>query len=252
MNADPWLRRWHLVPDGAPLTTPTSLLLPVRRHGEAAMLKIARQEEERRGGALMAWWQGQGAARVLAHEDPALLLERLDGPRSLATLAAAGQDDEATRTLCAVIARLHAHRRQPLPDLFPLARWFEPLWSAAETHGGFFAQAASRAKRLLDDPRDGGPHGWLAIDPKGLLGERTFDYVNILRNPDPATALAPGRFECQVDRLAEAAALDRRRLLAWTVAFTGLSAAWHGNDGGPADLDLAIGKRALAAFASGA
>jgi len=38
---------------------------------------------------------------------------------------------------------------------------------------------------------DAEARGWIAIDPKGLLGERTFDFVNILRNPDAATALAP-------------------------------------------------------------
>lgn len=30
---------------------------------------------------------------------------------------------------------------------------------------------------------DGGERGWRAIDPKGLLGERTFDFVNILLAP---------------------------------------------------------------------
>ena len=55
--------------------------------------------------------------------------------------------------------------------------------------------------------------GWLAIDPKGLLGERTFDFVNILRNPDAAAALTPGRFDRQVEVLAAAASVERRRLL---------------------------------------
>ena len=40
----------------------------------------------RRGGALMAWWDGDGAARVLARHGDALLLERAMGPRSLAAM----------------------------------------------------------------------------------------------------------------------------------------------------------------------
>jgi len=28
---EPWLKRWALVPDGQPITTPGSRLLPVRR-----------------------------------------------------------------------------------------------------------------------------------------------------------------------------------------------------------------------------
>ena len=95
---------------------------------------------------------------------------------------------------------------------------------------------------------DAGARGWVAIDPKGLSGERTFDFVNILRNPDAATALAPGRFNRQVEVLTVAASLERRRLLEWILAFTGLSAAWHLADRKPADLDLAVAARAAAAL----
>jgi streptomycin 6-kinase len=260
LTLGPHLARWDLVPDGEPIETPSSLLLAVRHNGVPAMLKIAREEEERRGGALMAWWDGDGAARVLAQHGPALLLERADGPRSLAAMVADGQDDEASRILCAVTKRLHAPRASPPPELVPLTRWFEALAPAARTQGGLLAQAASAAQTLLADPRDvvtlhgdihhgnvldGGERGWLAIDPKGLLGDRTFDFVNILRNPDAAAALTPGRFERQVALLAATASIERQRLLDWTLAFAGLSAAWHLADGTPADLDLAVARLAL-------
>jgi streptomycin 6-kinase len=258
-----WLVRWKLVPDGEAIATPSSLLLPVRHRGQPAMLKIVREEEERRGGRLMAWWNGDGAARVLAQDEQALLLERATGPRSLATMVAAGDDDEASRILCATAARLHAPRRGPPPELAPLSGWFEALSPAAGIHGGLLAQADAAARDLLAVPRevvtlhgdihhgnvlDAGAVGWVAIDPKGLLGERTFDFTNILRNPDAATALAPGRFGRQVDLLADAAALDRQRLLKWTLAFAGLSAAWHLAGHEPADLDFAVAGLAAAAL----
>jgi streptomycin 6-kinase len=256
-----YLARWDLVPDGEPIETPSSLLLAVRHNGVPAMLKIAREDEERRGGALMAWWDGDGAAKVLARHGEALLLERATGPRSLAAMVTDGKDEEASRILCDVAARLHAPHPGPPPDLVPLTRWFEALAPAARTQGGLLAQADSVAQALLADPRDvvmlhgdihhgnvldGGERGWLAIDPKGLLGERTFDFVNILRNPDATVALAPGRFDRQVEVLAAAASLERRRLLDWTLAFAGLSAAWHLADGTPADLDFAIAALAAA------
>ena len=50
---DLWLHRWSLSVDGAPIHTASSDLLPVIRNGAAAMLKIARTEEERRGGVLI-------------------------------------------------------------------------------------------------------------------------------------------------------------------------------------------------------
>ncbi|HET6222565.1 MAG TPA: aminoglycoside phosphotransferase family protein, partial [Dongiaceae bacterium] len=222
------LARWDLVPDGEPIETPSSLLLAVRHNGVPAMLKIAREDEERRGGALMAWWDGDGAAKVLAQHGPALLLERAAGLCSLAAMVADGQDDEASRILCAVAGRLHAPRPGPPPELVPLTRWFEALAPAARTHGRLLAQANSVAQALLADPHDvvvlhgdihhgnvldGGERGWLAIDPKGLLGERTFDFVNILRNPDAAAALTPGRFDRQIEVLTAAASIERRRLL---------------------------------------
>ena len=263
IDARTWIARWDLVPDGEAIATPSSLLVPVRHRGQPAMLKIARAEEERRGGRLMAWWDGDGAARVLAQDDHALLLERATGPRSLAAMVAAGADDEASRILCSVAARLHAPRRVPPPELVPLSRWFEALSPAACIQGGLLAQADAMARDLLAMPRevvplhgdihhgnvlDAGARGWVAIDPKGLLGERTFDFVNILRNPDAVTALAAGRFGRQVDLLADIAALDRRRLLQWTLAFAGLSAAWHLADHEPADLDVAVAGLAAAAL----
>ena len=177
--------------------------------------------------------------------------------------AAAGADDEASRILCAVATRLQAPRRGPLPEFVPLSRWFEALSPAAGIHGGLLAQADAAVRDLLAMPRevvtlhgdihhgnvlDAGTRGWVAIDPKGLLGDRIFDFVNVLRNPDAATALASGRFDRQVDVLADAGALDRHRLLKWTLAFAGLSAAWHLADNEPANLDIAVAGLAAAAL----
>lgn len=258
-----WLAIWDLTPDGDPIVTRSSRLLPVRRDDQPAMLKIACEPEERWGALLMRWWNGDGAARVLAHDGEALLLERATGSRSLAAMAGAGRDDDASRIICAVTARLHdtAHRPPP-PPLLPLTDWFAALDPGARRHGGrLLAWAATMARALLADQReivplhgdihhgnilDGGERGWLAIDPKRLVGERTFDYVNSLRNPDRSPATDPARFARQVTVIAEAARLERTRLLQWTLAFAGLSAAWILNDGDDPALDLAIAELALA------
>jgi streptomycin 6-kinase len=52
---EPWLTRWSLAADGDPIVTASSRLLPVRRDGRAAMLKITNVEEEKRGGGQMEW-----------------------------------------------------------------------------------------------------------------------------------------------------------------------------------------------------
>jgi streptomycin 6-kinase len=259
---EPFLSNWSLTPDGEPISTHSSSLLPVRRGDQPAMLKIAHGEEERNGAALMVWWGGDGAARVLAHEGDAILLERATGTRSLETMSRGGRDDEATRIICAAAARLHAPRPEPLPmTLVPLTRWFRDLDPAASQHGGYLSTAATIARELLTTPQDvvvlhGDVHhgnvldfesrGWLAIDPKGLIGERGFDYVNLFRNPDLETATVRGRFEHRLDLVTDVALLDRVRLLKWIVAFTGLSAAWVTSDGEEPEDDLTVGELALA------
>jgi streptomycin 6-kinase len=255
----PWLERWNLTEDGAGFTTRYgSRLLPVMKDGVRAMLKIAGHEEERRGGSLMAWYAGRGAALVLAHEGEALLLERLTGGQSLADMARQGQDDGATLILCQAAAQLHAPRDpSPPASLVPLGLWFAPLEPAAAAHGGTFAKSAAAARHLLAAPRDvvvlhgdyhhdnvldGGARGWLAIDPKGLLGERGFEYANLFRNPDAALALAPGRLVRQLRIVTEHAGLERTRLLQWILAYAGLGAAWSLSSGhhGDAAVGLAI------------
>jgi len=259
-----YLERWSLKPDGKPIITATSKILPVRVNGLPAMLKIAVLDEEKRGGLLMIWWEGWGAARVLAYGGEALLMERAQDGLSLADLTHDGRDDEASRIICAVLAQLHAPRNRPLPQLVPLTQWFEPLYQTADAHGGILRVSAAAASNLLKAQREivvlhgdmhhgnvlnFGSRGWLAIDPKGLIGERYFDYANILRNPDEEAATAPGRLARQASVIAEAADLDRNRLLAWIVAWAGLSAAFLLDDGLPPEGALKFA--ALAAGLSG-
>jgi streptomycin 6-kinase len=266
---DSYLRQWQLVADGAPFTTHTGTLVPVVHSGAPAMLKVSSDPGERLGGALMAWWNGDGAARVLARDDGALLLERATGPRSLAAMARAGDDDEACRVLCAVAARLHAPRAAPTPETTPLAALFRDLEPAAAAHGGVLARSAATARALLAAPQgrailhgdlhhdnvlDFGARGWLAIDPKGVAGERGFDLANVFTNPDLADptrpiATVPARFARRLAVVAGAADLDRTRLLQWILAWCGLSASWYLQDDDPlAAIDLAVAALAAAAL----
>jgi streptomycin 6-kinase len=260
MFAD-YLLRWKLTPDGEPIITPTSRLLPVKREGALAILKLATHPEEKAGAALMAWWDGSGAARVLARDDDAILLERGKEPQALAELCRNGRDDDASRIICGVVAKLHAPRSKPLPQLRPLSNWFQALTPAAATQGGVLNVCAAVAHDLLVTPRemvalhgdihhanilDFGARGWLAIDPKGLFGERSFDYANIFCNPDEAVATGTGRLARQAEIVARAADLERRQLLRWVIAYAGLSAAWRIGDGEKPDFALRIAAEAAA------
>ncbi len=224
LDFSPYLERWALQPDGEPFATHSSRLLPVRHRGAAAMLKISSAEEERFGHVLLNWWDGQGAARVLAYDHQALLMERATGGRSLLEMVRRGDDDEATRILCQAIERIHAPRPGPLPELTPLERWFDSLYAAERRYGGLYVDCANAARYLLETAReqrplhgdihhgnvlDFGERGWQVIDPKRLYGERGYDYANLFTNPDAKTAQAPGRFERQLEIVIAASGLQR-------------------------------------------
>jgi streptomycin 6-kinase len=258
----PYMGLWKLESDGEPIVTQFSRLLPVRSLGAPAMLKIALFDEERQGAEVMDWWGGQGAVRVLAREGDGVLLERATGTRSLADMARHGSDDKATRILCEVAATLHTPRTTPPPSGLPdLERWFEPLAPIAAARGGILARTAEMAAELLSGPRDevvlhgdlhhgnvldAGDRGWLAIDPKGLIGERGFDFANIFRNPEHAFGADPDRLGWQATVVAESIGIDRSRILQWVMAFAGLSAAWILGETAPSDSDLAMAHTDLA------
>jgi streptomycin 6-kinase len=256
-----YIDRWRLTPEGNPIVTRTSRLLPVRWHGVAAMMKVAVEPEEELGNELMAWWDGQGVPVVLAREGKAILLERAQDEGSLADLVRDGHDDEATCIICGVVAKLHLPKSQPVPNLVPLSEWFEELAPAGQTYGGILSLSAATAHELLAAPREVsvlhgdihhdnilhfGGRGWLAIDPKGLIGERAFEYANLFCNPDHETATDPAHFGRRVELVTETARLNRNRLLRWILAWSGLSAAWKINDHIAPDTPLRVAELAAA------
>jgi streptomycin 6-kinase len=255
------LRLWRLVPEGEPIITPSSHLLPVRWQGRAAMLKRALDIDERLGSKVLDWWDGDGAALVYAYDGDTLLMERAEGTRSLMHMALNGEDDQASRIVCGVVRELHQPRGKPLPEVIGLREWFRDLAPAAGRYGDLFPRCLETAEALLasehdqqvlhgdvhhDNILDFGERGWRAIDPKRLYGERLFDYANLLCNPDLPTSRERARFLRQLDVIVECAHVDRRRLLEWVLAFAGLSAAWFLDDGMSADSDLDVARLAAA------
>lgn len=270
---EPWLSRWSLVPDGAPIATRASHLLPVLRHGAPAMLKLPEAEDERRGYLPLVYWNGDGAARLLARSEngEAMLIERATGRRSLAAMARSGAqgDDEATAILCDAIAALHKPRGPAPCGLIPLETWFKDLFPMADERGGLLARSAAVANELLAAQREVMPlhadlhhdnvldfeeRGWRAIDPKSVIGDRAFEYTILFCDPDladpqPPVAVAPGAFERRLEIVLAKSGLERGRLLKWIVAWCGLSAAWFMGDDDPlAEINLTILAKAASAL----
>jgi streptomycin 6-kinase len=245
-----YLRLWNLR-DPSPLaTTLTSHLYLVNVGGLPCVLKLLTEQgyEERIGAVALQYFDGRAAVRLLAVAADAQLLEYAEG-EDLVALVERGEDTRATEIIADVLTHLHVTPTQAPPQgLVPLRTWFHSLFRQAESDPQedgttLFQRGAIIADALLADPREmrvlhGDIHhgnirhkqgrGWLAFDPKGLYGERTYDAANTLCNPIslPDHVEDSARLLSTAELLARELKLDFRRLLAYTFAYTCLSAAW--------------------------
>jgi streptomycin 6-kinase len=257
-----YLLQWGLTDPQLLADTATSVVYKVRRDGRDAVLKILNRTgtlDEAGGAVALRYFDGVGAVRLLDHDAGAQLLEYAGGA-DLVSLVTAGHDAWATDIIVDVLNRLHQPRPdRPIAGLTPLAHRFASLFRHATTsEDPLFKRAAAIAERLLgsqtfqcvlhgdihqENIRHAGERGWLAIDPKGLYGERTFDAVNVLLNPRrPHIVLNEARFARTVRILADGMQIDTARLLEFAFAFACLSAAWSIEDGQDPSSALAIAR----------
>jgi streptomycin 6-kinase len=253
---------WRLSQPQLLADTATSQVWRVLQSGRAVVLKALKPNgaEEAAGMVLLQWYQGRGAARVLARTDGAILMEWIDGP-SLGDLVRGGDDPLAMGILVEVFARLHLDRPEPPKGLQPLAVRFAPLFDTNPS-----AQAAALAQRLLETTEKvvalhGDLHhdnilhsarGWLAIDPKGVWGDPAYEPSNAFRNPEGCDdlILQPRRINAMADLISNRMGLPRSRVLGWAAAHTALSICWHREVGNSVALDEALLPRLLAAHAA--
>lgn len=242
-----YLAAWELSNPQLLTQTMTSHIYTVTHSAETFVLKLlsSSETEEQRGALSLRYFDGHGAVRLLRYDEGAQLVEYAAGDE-LVTLVERGEDERATHTIAQVIAQLHSvPQHAPHNGLVPLERWFEALFvkAAADKHAGIesiYVRSGAFAQRLLADQRDmrvlhGDIHhynirqsarGWLAFDPKGLVGERTYDCANTLCNPVmPELVHNETRLLASAAILADRLALDPWRVLAFTYAYACLNAS---------------------------
>lgn len=254
--AKKYIESWNLAIDGEYLITNSSLLLPVQYHQNKAILKIPFNEEEKKGCALMAWWDGNSTVGVYLYDDDAILLHKIENNyTSLETLVANGKDTEATEIICKVAHDLLRIPNLKTPNLTPLTKWFKCLTENNNLHTELLVVCSKHATKLLQNQTNnvilhGDLHhqnilfsrekGWLAIDPKALYGDIAFDYVNILCNPTKEVVVQDGRLAQQINLISQYTGISRYHLLEWTLAWAGLSAIWKIEDNLDPELPLLV------------
>lgn len=213
-------------------------------------------EDELRGAHFLSWRNGEGAVKLLGFDGNCMLLEYA-GERHLVDDLNAHGDGAATEIAAEVMAQLFAPSSLPVPgDLQPLRERFASLFKRAKadrTAGkeSLYVEAAIIADRLLADPRDmrplhgdlhhenimHGPRGWLAIDPKGVLGDPGFDAANMFYNPleRDDLCLDAERIAAMAETFARTLGQNVRAILDHAIAYGCLSASWHGEDGNAVD-----------------
>jgi streptomycin 6-kinase len=243
-----YLAAWNLANPQLLTQTATSHIYTVTNNAETVILKLlsASETTEQVGALALRYFDGHGAVRLLRYDEGAHLLEYASGDE-LVTLVARGEDEDATRVIAQVIRELHSVPQDaPQNGLFVLERWFEALFdqAAADRQAGIesiYVRCAAFTEQLLADQRElrvlhGDIHhrnirmsgrGWLAFDPKGVVGERTYDCANTLCNP-PMTEIVHNetRLLKNATILADELGLDLKRVLAFTYAYACLNASW--------------------------
>lgn len=270
-RADPWLERlpetvaelaarWGLEV-GPPVANLTfNWVAPATRaDGESVMLKVGvpHTELESEIAALRAY-DGHGISQLLDADIArgALLLERLEPGTTLIEVSLR-DDDEATRIAADVMRALW----QPVSDehgFVTTADWhrgFERLRMRFDGTTGPLPEAlVVRAERIYDELHASASppmllHGdlhhdnilraerapWLAIDPKGIVGEPAYETGALFRNPIPHLFDWPDIERITTRRAAILSAelgFERERLLGWAFYGMVLSAIWTIEDEG--------------------
>lgn len=256
------LKKWNLTLAGAPFDLSYHYVVPVLNpEGTSAVLKLGipspGQAAEAR--ALTAF-AGIGTVRLLDHDRAmgALLLERVAPGNTLASLH---DENQATAIAAQIMTKLW---QAPLtkPEFPSLDSWtigFDHLRNRysgatcpldlelvgiAERIRAELLQSTETTRLLHADLHhfnilNGKESGWVAIDPKGVIGDPAYEPASFLLNPDSTVFLNPSMQQARIATLACNLDMDAQRITRWAFVHAVLAAWWTLEDGG-VDYDSSI------------
>jgi len=201
-------------------------------------------------------FNGDGVNKIYESnpEHGVMLIERLKPGKMLSELE---NDDNATEVAGLVMKNLW--KRIDEHSKFPtMTKWFQGLKRYRENYdtgrGPLPDELVSKAERLSQELLSTSHnhmllHGdlhhknilsatrepWLAIDPKGLIGEPEYEIGALLRNPIPELYSMPNLKNVlmrRIDILHEILGFDKDRMKGWAFSQAVLSAFWILEDSG--------------------
>ena len=192
-------------------------------------------------------FKGVGAVKVLAEDDGILLLERAvpgTSPKSYFPT----NENESIEIACRVMKNLH-QANIPRTHNFPhITDWLTALDKDWAIPAAYLKKARKLRDQLL---KTTGPdvllHGdlhhdnilqngddWLVIDPKGAIGEPSYELAAFIRNPMPELlnhADVPNIIHNRVTHFAKIMELPSQRIFDWCFVQAVLSWVWALEDG---------------------
>jgi len=250
--------RWNLT-IGAPVGNLSfNYVAPaILSDGTEVMVKTGLTDEFPSQPEALRHFDGHGMAQLLAYDerDAAMLLERLKPGASLRAV----EDDEIAISAAAGVMREIwrplPQKHYPFPTVSDWGKGFARLREQYNGSAGPFPPAifdkaeklyaelsASMAEPVLlhgdlhqDNILSAEREPWLAVDPKGVIGEPVFETGALLRNfwpdilstPNPKSLMAR-----RIDQLSAELGFDRERIHSWGFSQAVLSVLWNVEDKG--------------------
>jgi streptomycin 6-kinase len=246
---DELMTRWDCVPDGEVTHGQVGVIVPVRHAYGPAVLKVSFPHQGNvHEPDVFATWGGRGAVLLYERDDDsfAMLLERAQS----STLGELADGDE----IASVAGRLSHRLSVPAPSGLPRLADQADDWAAdlrqgaADFPGALPVAVVDSALAVVDElGRDqpelvvhGDFHGrnilrgdrepWLAVDPKGYVGDPAYDGATVLKPRALALLGSDDLMRALLHELevfAEAAELDPERVRRWAHLQI-VQAAFHG------------------------
>lgn len=250
--------RWSLELDEPFENLSYNLVLPGRMaDGTEIVLKVGVPcHELLTEAAALSLFDGKGAARLFDADAPRgiLLMERIAPGTPLYKLQ---EDSEATSTAAKLMRRLW---RTPHADhSFPsLAIWFRAFERLREIFDGgsgpFPPELIAKAENMFTELNASSDHnvilhgdlhhanilfstkrGWVAIDPKGIVGDRGYEVGSFMLNQLPIGTSESATMKVLTRRLSifsDELRIGRERLARWAFCYAVLSALWDFEESG--------------------
>jgi len=249
---------WNLTDITPVLKLSYNFVAYANRDGKSLVLKIGIPRDELISEiAALRLYTGRGACRLLDAdiEKGTMLLERLQPGRMLSTLK---DDEQATHIAAEVMSQLWRPAPENQFNFIQLKKWFAGFKRLRRRYNGktgpmpenLVEIAETLSQELLVENKDeallhGDFHhfnvleserGWLAIDPKGVIGPKGYEVGPLLINPNDrflSGSNPQAQTEKRIAILSEMLGMERERIRSWGICHAVLSAWWSIEDNDP-------------------